>query len=82
MLGCNKHHLRNALVTRSLAAGGEGGAAFVSSGGSRRTRGGVETLTVPLSKDQACRARNKLAQEVCACSSCVRACVRSRAHVC
>lgn len=65
MLGCNKHHLRNALLTRSLAAGGEGGAFFVSKGGSRRARGGVETLTVPLNKAQALRARDKLAQEVC-----------------
>ena len=64
MLGCNKHHLRNALLTRNLAAGGEGGSGFVSNGGSRRTRGGLETLTVPLSKAQAFRARDKLAQEV------------------
>ncbi|CAM9259462.1 unnamed protein product [Ectocarpus sp. 6 AP-2014] len=64
MLGCNKHHLRNALLTRSLAAGGEGGAAFVSRGGSRRTRGVVDTLTVPLDKAQALRARDNLVQEV------------------
>ncbi|CAM9205488.1 unnamed protein product, partial [Hapterophycus canaliculatus] len=64
MLGCNKHHLHNALVTRSLAAGGEGGAAFVSNGGSRRTRGGLETLTVPLDRMQASRMRDKLIQEV------------------
>lgn len=66
MLGCNKHHLRNALLTRSLAAGREGGTPFVSAGGSRRTRGCVETLTVPLNKAQASRATDKLAREVCA----------------
>lgn len=67
MLGCNIHHLRNALLTRSLAAGGEGGATFMSKGGSRRTRGGVETLTVPLDKIQASRARDTLSQEVRVC---------------
>ncbi|CAM9416878.1 unnamed protein product [Scytosiphon promiscuus] len=64
MLGCNKHHLRNALLTRTLAAGGEGGAAFVSNGGSRRTRGGLETLTVPLDRTRALRMRDKLIQEL------------------
>lgn len=77
MLGCNKHHLRNALLTRSLAAGGEGGATFMSNGGSRRTRGGVETLTVPLSKAQACRARDKLGQEVSTCALRVSVCARA-----
>lgn len=80
MLGCNKHSLRNALLTRSLAAGGEGGASFVSKGGSRRTRGGVETLTVPLNKAQALRARDKLTQEVSVRCSCEFGVVTSAQH--
>lgn len=64
MLGCDKHHLRNALLTRSLAAGGESGAAFLSAGGSWRTIGGVETLTIPLKKVEAVHAKDKLVQEV------------------
>lgn len=60
MLGCNKHSLRNALLTRNLAAGGE----CESQGGSRRLRSSGEMLTVPLDGSQAKRTRDKLIHEV------------------
>lgn len=61
MLGCNKHDLRNALLTRSLEAGGK---VHVSNGGSRTMTERGEMLTVPLDGDQARAARNNLVQEV------------------
>ena len=64
MLGCKKHELLNALLTRKLAAGGVDRPASVSWESSRRRRGCGEMLVVPLNKQEAKRARDKLAQEV------------------
>lgn len=73
MLGCNKDHLRNALLTRRLSAGdgdvprdGENGRLW-ERGTSKRSRGGGgsgEMLTVPLNRDQAVKAKDTLVKEV------------------
>lgn len=65
MLGCKKHDLLNALLTRRLAAGGVDSKAHVSRESSRRRRQrGGEMLVVPLNRQEAEGARDKLAQEV------------------
>lgn len=70
MLGCKKHDLLNALLTRRLDAGGVSSPARVSRDASPTSRrrqqgGGGEVLVVPLDKQEARRARDTLAQEVC-----------------
>lgn len=68
MLGCKKRDLLNALLTRRLTAGGVSSPARVSRDSSptsrRRQQGGGEVLVVPLNRQEARRARDKLAQEV------------------
>lgn len=63
MLGCEKNGLRNALLTRNLAAGGS--KMHTSQGGTRRMRSSGEMLAVPLNASQARTATNALTQEVC-----------------
>lgn len=65
MLGCKKHDLLNTLLTRRLAAGGVDSRAHESRDSSRRRRQrGSEMLVVPLNRQEAKGARDKLAQEV------------------
>lgn len=62
MLGCNKHNLRNALLTRGITAGVTG--ERVSPRESSKMTGHRDVLTVPLDGSQARSARDTLAREV------------------
>ncbi|CAM9456858.1 unnamed protein product [Laminaria digitata] len=66
MLGCKKHDLLNALLTRRLAAGGgvDSPPSVSRDTTSTGRQGRGEMLVVPLNRKEAGRARDKLAQEV------------------